>query len=368
MTVIAMHRMRAAVFYGGRDIRIEAVPVPTVAEGELLLRVEAVGVCGTDAAEWAHGPLMFPITSRHRVSGHQGPMIPGHEFSGTVVAVGADVDPSWIGKLVASCGAISCGTCRACKSGRSNQCPTYHTVGLHRNGALAEYVAAPVESCLAVDGLGISADEAALAQPMAIAVHATRRSGVEPGDVVLVQGVGGIGAFLVHVLTQAGATVIAADRDESRLAVAADLGATTSCVVDGTDDASALRGAGADDCSVIFEVSGSASGLATALEVLPGGATLVLVGIQERPSQISLRPVTLREQTLVGTNALVRETDFPKALELLAVRRGRWSAIAPKALPLEDLVAGALAPMSEGKPPSIKTLVDPAASLERATL
>lgn len=368
MTAEIAGRMRAAVFHGNRDIRIEHAPVPTPGEGELLLRVGAAGVCGTDAAEWAHGPLMFPVTASHRVTGHHGPMIPGHEFSGTVVAVGSNVDSSWTGRLAASCAAICCGECQPCKSGHSNRCTSFSTVGLHRHGALAEYVATPVANCIAVDSLGLSADEAALGQPMAIAVHAFSRSGARGGDRVLVQGIGGIGAFLVHVLTQAGASVIAADREQSRLSVAAELGAATLRRVDGTDDASALRSAGAEECAVVFEVSGSSGGLATALDVLPIGATLVLVGIQERPSEVFLRRLTLREQILIGTNALIREIDFPKAIELIKARHGRWSAVAPVAIPLESLVCGALAPMSEAQAPAIKTLIDPAISAERPTL
>ena len=83
--------MKAARYHGRGDIRIEDVPAPVAADDELLLAVAAVGICGTDAAEFAHGPTMFPIESAHTVTGHRGPMTPGHEFAGTVVAAGRDV-------------------------------------------------------------------------------------------------------------------------------------------------------------------------------------------------------------------------------------------------------------------------------------
>jgi (R,R)-butanediol dehydrogenase / meso-butanediol dehydrogenase / diacetyl reductase len=366
MSTIGRSSMRAAVFHGRRDVRLEQMPVPRPGPGELLLRVSAVGVCGTDAAEWAHGPALYPVRDAHRVTGHHGPIIPGHEFSGTVVAAGVGVADTWLGELVASCGSVSCTRCAACRSGHSNQCSDFNAVGLHRHGALAEYVVTPADNCLAVGTWDLTGDEAALAQPMAIAVHAVSRAGVRTGERALVQGVGGVGAFLVHALVEAGVEVVAADRDARRLAVAQELGASVACLVGGTDDVAALHGAG--ETPVVFEVSGSARGLQTALALLPVGGRLVVVGIQESLVEVAVRHVTLREQTVIGTNALVREVDFPRAIELVATRRGRWSCVAPVVHPLDDLVDAVLAPIVEGRPPAIKALIDPGAGARRTVM
>lgn len=353
--------MPAAVYYGPRDLRIEerAVPVPTA--GELLLRVGAVGVCGTDSSEWDHGPVQIPVAARHPASGHLGPMAIGHEFSGTVVAVGEGVDPAWLGLRVASCGAAPCGACAACLRGESNLCRAYAGVGLHREGALAGYVATPAASAVSIEGLGISLDEAALCQPMGIAVHNVRRAGDVDGQLVIVLGVGGIGAFLVFALKAAGATVIAADLSADRLVIAGDMGADELVQTQGSSgDAELLSAAVGDrDLRAVFEVSGTAGGLATSLAVAPTGARIVAVGIQRRPVEIDLGRLTVGERSIIGTNALVREIDFPRAVDLVASRPGGWSSIAPEVLPLAEVVDGALRPMSEGRPPAIKTLIDP---------
>lgn len=364
-----MTTMRAAVYHGRGDIRIERRPVPQPRADELLLKVGTVGVCGTDVGEWAHGPLQHPVDAPHPASGHHGPVIPGHEFSGTVVGVGDGVDPAWLGRRVASCGATACGTCPPCLRGESNRCVSYVGVGLHRDGALAEFVTAPVASCIAVDELGLSFDEAALCQPMAIALHCVSRAGGVEGQLAVVLGVGGIGEFLVVALVESGAEVLAIDLDPERLSLAAELGAQRTLRVTGTDADTALvrEAIGApDNGRLIFEVSGTAGGLATALAIAPPGARIVVVGIQVAPRTVDLAAVTVREQTLIGTNALVREVDFPRAVEIVHRRSGTWSRVAPRVIPLDDLVDGALRPMSEGRPPAIKTLIDLSIATVRA--
>ena len=353
--------MRAAVYFGPKDVRIESRPVPSAAPGELLLRVATVGVCGSDAGEWDHGPVQHPVANRHPASGHLGPIIPGHEFSGTVMAVGEGVDVAWEGQRVASCGSVACGECDPCRESASNRCRQYVGVGLHRDGALAGFVSVPVEACVSIEGLGISLDEAALCQPMAIAVHCVARAGDVVGRTVAVLGIGGIGAFLVFALVEAGARVIAIDLDVERLEIAADLGAHQVLKVLGdSSDPDRVRDAvGDDQLAVIFEVSGSAGALATALAVAPVGGRIVAVGIQRAPVTIDLGAFTVREQTIIGTNAQVRETDFPKAVELIARRPGGWSRLAPTVIPLAHVVEGALRPLAEGTAPAIKALIDP---------
>ncbi len=359
MTTQIPATMRAAVLHGRRDLRFEEVPTPSAGPGELLIEVTAVGVCGTDAAEWSHGPKLFPIDTAHPVTGHRGPLTIGHEFAGRVVAVGEDVDAAWVGRLVASCGAAPCGRCALCREGRSNVCRQYSAVGLHRPGALARYVAAPVASCVDADAWGLDPHEAALVQPMSIAVHAARRSGAAPGDVAVVQGVGGIGAFLIHVLVDLGARVIAVDLDPARLALARELGAAETITGGTSATAELLTAAWGEELPVFFEVTGSQRGMDLAIDTAPMGTTIVAVGIAKAPAPVDLGRVTVRELTLVGTNAMVRETDLGDAARLVAARAGRWDAVAAAPLPFEQVVDGALAPIAEGRPPAVKSLVLP---------
>jgi (R,R)-butanediol dehydrogenase / meso-butanediol dehydrogenase / diacetyl reductase len=349
----------AAVYYGKQDIRFESVATPRAGPGEVLLRVTAVGVCGTDAAEWAYGATQYPVGAPHPVTGHVGPLVIGHEFAGEVVEVGSGVDAGWLGRLVASCGAVPCGRCPPCAAGRTNQCRQYSAVGLHRHGALAGYVSVPLASCLDAATFGLGPDEAALAQPMSIAVHVGRRGGVGAGDTAVVLGVGGIGAFLVHVLVQWGVRVLAVDMQEQRLTIAEQLGAALTLRAGSDDDVKRIHERIGEYPDVLFEVTGTAAGLRTGLAALPTGGRLVLVGVQKQPVELTLHPVTLREQQIIGTNAMIRETDLAEAMRLLSIRRGGWAVLAPRVIPLRALVDDALRPMSEGRPPAVKTLVDP---------
>ena len=341
--------MQAAVFHGSGDIRVMEVPVPTPGEDELLIRVAAVGVCGTDAHEFASGPHMFPTD----------PFIPGHEFAGDVVGAGGSVVGFAIGDLVASGAGVSCGQCSWCDRGATNLCRVYETVGLQRQGALAEYVVAPAMVCMNVGAHGLTADVAALAQPMAIAVHAMRRGRVDSDDRAVIIGAGSIGAFLTHAVTAAGVETIVLDLDEERLELATRLGASQTQT---PGDQSGVEGA-----TVIYEVTGTQEGLALAFDLAGPGTRLVLVGIQGEPSETAFRDVTLGELELIGTNAHVFSHDFPEAVRLLSSRQEGWDDIAPKAFPLRDVVTEGLLPLVEGRATRIKTLIDPRATEIRTT-
>ena len=355
--------MRAAVYHGRGDVRVQDVPVPAISEDEILLEVTAVGICGTDAHEYAHGPTMFPIDAPHPVTGHSGPMIPGHEFAGRVAALGAGVDGLGVGDRVATGAGISCGECFPCRRGRSNLCRRYATLGLQRNGGLARFCAVPAATCVAAPD-GLSDDAVGLAQPMSIAVHTTRRGRLEVGEEVVVIGVGGIGAFITYTAAQLGARVLAIDVDETRLTIAAALGAVHVARAGEIDLAAQVRDLGLQP-TLIFETSATPAGLNAALAVIEFGGRIVLVGFQRGTPPVAFRDISLREIELIGTNAHVLGADMPEALRLLAARPDPWSDVAPRVLSLERLVPDGLAPLAEGRAASIKTLIDPRAEVSR---
>lgn len=355
--------MRAAVLHGRSDLRVENARVPAPAAGEVLLAVGTVGLCGTDASEYLHGPRMFPVEDRHPVTGHHGPMTIGHEYAGRVVAVGDGVDRAWIGRDVASCGAVSCGHCWQCARGRTNLCTAYAGVGLHRPGALAEYVVTPLQNCAPVDVLGLPPDAAALGQPMSIAVHARDRGRLSAGERAVVLGAGGIGAFLVHAIVAVGIDVVALDASSERLALATRLGARA--VLDATTcTAAEVVAALGGPPHVVYESSGRPAALALALDLLPPGGRLVSVGIQAEPVSLDLRRWTLSELELIGTNAMVCGSDFDEALDLVASRAEGWGDVSPDVIPLED-VAEHLTLLGTGRSPAVKVLVDPRAIRRR---
>jgi (R,R)-butanediol dehydrogenase/meso-butanediol dehydrogenase/diacetyl reductase len=351
--------MRAAVLHAAGDLRIEEAAIPNPGPGELQLQVETVGICGTDASEFGHGPKLFPLERRHPVTGHLGPLIPGHEFSGRVAAVGSGVEGFAEGDLVASAGSTGCGTCESCRSGRSSRCARYWAVGLHRDGALAEYCTVPANACRTI-GAQLTADEAALVQPMSIAVHALRRGRVEGGEDVLVIGAGGIGVFLTYAAASAGCNVTSVDLDQDRLDIAAALGARDTFLA---GPGSHLGELGAE---VGFEITGSEAGLRAALAGLGPGGRLVAVGFQKQPVEMDLAELTTSEQEWVGTNRIDPAIDLPGAIRLLAARKDPWNDVAPVVLPLDD-VEGALRSLFNGEKTPIKTLVSPTTETARPT-
>src|SRR5258708_16576561 len=180
--------MKAAVFRGPGDVRIESVAEPPPpGPGELLIQVSKAALCGTDSAEWAHGPLLA-----------RPPVVLGHEFTGKVLAAGPGATGFAAGARVVSGAGISCGRCQWCTAGRTNLCASYQTLGLHRDGGLAELVLSPAAICHPVPD-GLDDVSAAMAQPLAVALHAARRGRVGPGRSCVVIGVGGIGSFVIEI-------------------------------------------------------------------------------------------------------------------------------------------------------------------------
>ncbi|WP_232331864.1 zinc-dependent alcohol dehydrogenase [Nocardia puris] len=309
--------MRAALYHGPRDIRIEEVAIPTLNPGEVLVKVLRSGICGTDAGEWVAGPKVFPVHHRHPHSGHLGPLIPGHEFVGEIVKSHPDATlPP--GTLVASGAGIWCGECRRCRQGRTNKCLRYRTLGLNVHGGMAEYVAVPSVTLRALPA-GLDTDHAALAQPLAVGIHAARRAGAVTGDRVAVIGAGAIGSFVLAGLRHLGdyqiAVIdIAATREARAKRLGADITLTASDALP-EELTDAFDGARPD---VVIEASGAPGQLALALDLVTDGGRVEAVGIPKQKPEIDLHSMIFREITLETTLAHVCDTDLPAALRILA--------------------------------------------------
>jgi 2-desacetyl-2-hydroxyethyl bacteriochlorophyllide A dehydrogenase len=326
--------MRAAVFHGPGDVRIESVPdPPDPGPGELLIEVAKAAICGTDSAEWAHGPLLA-----------RPPVVLGHEFTGKVAGAG-EQSGFQTGDRVVSGAGISCGTCAWCVLGRTNLCASYQTLGLHRDGGLAGLVLSPASICRRIpDDLDETA--AAMAQPLAVALHAVRRGRVAPGRACAVIGAGGIGAFVVAAAAARGASpLIAIDIADERLATASALGATLT-VNAARQDAAAVVGAATGGAHVVIEASGAPAAPATALQLVRRGGDVVIVGLQPRPVALDLFDVSTREVDLHGTLAHVCGDDLPEAVKLLAATP-LAALVLGAVIELDDLVAAGLRPLAE---------------------
>ena len=330
--------MKAAVYHGPGDIRIESVADPDEPHGDdVIIEVSRAAICGTDSSEWAHGPLLA-----------RPPVVLGHEFVGRVAAIGGGADGLSIGDRVVSGAGISCGDCEWCHAGRTNLCAEYRTLGLHIDGGLAEYVRSPSVVCRRVPDQ-VSDDAAALAQPLAVALHAVRRSGLEPGQACAVIGVGGIGAFIVAAAVARGASpLIALDVDDTRLETARRLGAPVRVNVRGRSLSEAILdhtgGAGAH---VVIEASGAPGSPGAALAAARRGGRVLIVGLQSEPREIDLFSFTVREVDLVTTLAHVCDVDLPDALTLLA-STDLADVVIDRVIPLADLVDDGIRPLAEG--------------------
>jgi (R,R)-butanediol dehydrogenase / meso-butanediol dehydrogenase / diacetyl reductase len=330
--------MRAAVYHGPGDIRIESVPEPNDPTGsQLLIEVTRAAICGTDSSEWAHGPLLA-----------RPPVILGHEFTGQVIKAGPEVEGIAVGDRVACGAGASCGECDWCRAGRTNLCARYVTLGLHVDGGLAEYVTAPGAICRRVPD-GVTDDAAATAQPLAVALHAVRRSGLEAGQSCAVIGVGGIGAFVVAAATARGAwPLIALDIDEDRLETARRLGADVLIDARGRDLSEAIQSAtGGEGADVVIEATGAPHAPAAALAAARRGGRVLIVGLQAAPRELDLLAFTVREVDLVTTLAHVCDVDLPDSLELLA-SSDVADVVIDRVIALEDLVDEGIRPLAEG--------------------
>ena len=327
--------MRAAVYHGAHDVRVENIPAPSPGLGEVLLQVLRSGVCGTDATEWSSGPKTFPINITHPVTAHNGPMTLGHEFVGAILepTAGGRFRP---GDLVASGAGVSCGLCTRCRQGRTNLCEHYYTLGLNTAGGMAELVAVP-ETVLVEVPPSMSIDRAGLAQPMAVGLHAARRSGVRPGDRAVLIGAGAIGSFVLAGLRSlADADITVVDFPGPRLQRAERLGATRT-IEAGPDVVARVReilgGTGVD---VVIEASGAQGQLNTATELVRSGGTILQVGLPAKPQEVDVHSLVMREISVLTTLAHVCGEDLAAALTILSD-----SALADEVLesvhPLEDL-------------------------------
>ncbi len=220
--------MKAAVLYGKEDVRIESVPVPTVARGEVRVRIEAALTCGTDVKVFRRGYHARMIRP---------PSVFGHEFAGVVESIGEGVDGFAVGDRVVAANSAPCGSCFFCRRERAELCEDL----LFINGAYAQYITIPdrlVRTNLVHVPKHVSFEEAAMLEPLACVVHGMRETAVMPGDTVAVIGNGPIGLIFVSLCKLAGATVITVGRNRARLDLARKLGADRCILCESAADIS----------------------------------------------------------------------------------------------------------------------------------
>ena len=277
---------------------------------------------------------------------------------GQVVEFGQEATGVATGQRIVSGAGIWCGHCAWCQAGRPNLCASYQTLGLHVDGGLAEYVRVPSRTIRLVPD-GVDDDAAALAQPLAVALHAVRRSRVTSAETCVVVGVGGIGSFIVAAATARGARrVVAIDVDERRLATAVALGADSTYLASGADLEEVIRAAEPDGPHVVIEATGSANAPGAAIAAVRRGGRIVLVGLQSAVRAVDLLAVSTREIELIGTLAHVCDEDLPEALDALQAR-DLVPLVVDRTLSLAELVPVGITALV-AKTATGKFLIDPA--------
>jgi 2-desacetyl-2-hydroxyethyl bacteriochlorophyllide A dehydrogenase len=310
--------MRAIVLDQPGSFRVAQVPDPVPGPGQIVVRVDACGICGTDLhiMDGEFPPTPYPIT-------------PGHEFAGTVAAVAGDVAIDLpVGARVAVDPSLYCGYCRRCRSGRDNLCENWAAIGDTLDGAFAEYVAVPAANAYRLPD-GFDGQLGAMIEPLACAVHGLRRLGPLFGDSVVLTGAGTMGLLLLQLLVHAGAgPVTVVDRVDSRLAVARKLGAAMTAA--GLADLEGER----------FEIAVDATGVPAVVDgvaaLVDRGGRMLVFGVTPAEATMSLSPFRVYndEITVTGSMAILRS--FAPAVELIGGGVIDPRPLLSEPLPLEE--------------------------------
>ncbi len=350
--------MRAAVYHGPRDIRVEEVPEPTAGPGQVLIEVSRNGICGSDLHTYVG-------SSTGGAAMHVPGVVLGHEFAGVVRALGEEVDDLAEGTAVAVAPIEWCGTCWPCRQGWPNLCRRLAIYGGYRlplHGGLAPLVAVSRRAVFTVPA-GLDLVRAALAEPVAVAVHAVRRAPIPLGASVMVLGAGPIGLAVLQCVRAAGAGVaIATDLSVARRAAASALGATvidpaTSSVAVVTRD---LTGHGVD---VVFDTTGADAAVDDGLGALRQRGTLVSVAGWQQRAQLDMGRLMAKEIDVRFTMTYEPAVDFPVALHLIATGGVDAAAMISDEIPLDEVVGSGLEELLHHPDRHVKILVSPTSAL-----
>lgn len=303
--------MRALLLSEYGKLSVTEMPTPEIGDEDVLVRVRACGVCGSDV----HG---YDGSTGRRIP----PLIMGHEAAGVIERVGRSVRGFTAGERVTFDSTVSCGTCAFCRRGQINLCDNRTVLGVscgdyRRHGAFAEYVAVPSRILYKLPD-SLRFEHAALIETVSVAVHAVGRHAPKPDDAIVVIGAGMIGILILQVLSHQGSSnIVAVDVDPQRLALARRMGAARALNPRECDVPAAVRDAtGGRGADVSFEVVGHADTVLSAIRSVRKGGTAVLVGNVSPTVDLPLQEVVSREISVLGSCASSGE--IPECIDLLA--------------------------------------------------
>lgn len=291
--------MLGCVFEGKEQWVVKEVDPPDLGEDEVLVQVKAAGICGTDIhilrAEYFQD---FPI-------------IAGHEFSGQIVEVGKQVSQFKVGDRVTADPNIFCDRCYFCKINKNNHCLNFQAVGVTRNGAFAELVAVP-EKCVFPIPENLTFAEAALAEPLACVVYGAKRSGIQPGEKVLIFGAGPIGLLLLALYRVYGASqIVVVDVSEKKLEKAKEWGADLVVLANGTEDRS-IREISPLGFELVVDATGIPEVQQKELQFIQPDGTYLLFGVAPVGSQMTIDPYFIfrNDVRILGSYAVKKTMQY----------------------------------------------------------
>jgi len=321
--------MKALVLEEYKKLTLSDVPKPEPGERDLLVRIQACGICGSDV----HG---FDGSTGRRIP----PIVMGHEAAGLVEAVGDKVEGFAVGDRVTFDSTVSCGHCSYCRAGRINLCENRMVLGVScdefkRDGCFAEYATIPQNIAYHLPA-DFPYEHAALIEAVSIAVHAAGRPGIQLGDSAVVVGSGMIGLLVIQAVKAAGASqIIAVDLADEKLAMAAELGATATLSA-GTEDVAARVAelTGGEGAHHAFEVVGANPTVQSAIDCVRKGGHITLVGNLAPEVTLPLQKVVTRELTLHGSCA--SNGEYPACIDLMAAGVINVAPLISATSPLQD--------------------------------
>ncbi|KAJ8469343.1 hypothetical protein ONZ45_g16923 [Pleurotus djamor] len=322
--------MKAARYYGPGDIRIENVAIPLLKPDDVKIKVAWNGICGSDLHAYIAGLSKIPGTNTPGpLSGERLPITLGHEFSGTIVELGKDVDRKFsIGQNVCVEPVMACAkeTCWPCLQGWRTLCPLVNSIGVGGwGGGLSEYICVPAHTVHVLPE-GVSLEVGAFVEPLAVAWHAVKRSGYKKGDTALILGGGPIGLLLLKVLrvVDADSTVIVSEPSPLRMEYAKKCGATVVLNPLNEDllalSLSMTMGKGVDH---VYDAAGVQAGIEAGLRCVRPRGSVMLVALWEEPPKVDLNTIIRREIHLTGS--ICYDQVHPEVLE--ALQSGKISEI-----------------------------------------
>lgn len=325
--------MKAAVWHGEKDIRVEEKELKALKDNEVTVRVAWAGICGSDLHEYQEGPVFIPVNEPDELTGEVAPIIMGHEFSGVIEKVGKNVTNYKVGDRVVVNPTITHGN----KPEDVDCYDGFSFIGLHGDGGFAAFANAPEHNIYKLPDT-LSLQDAALVEPTAVAVQAVKEGNLLFGDNVAIFGAGPIGLLTVIAAKAAGASnIIVFDLSETRLQMAKELGATAifnSAEVDPVEAVKQYAPAGVD---VTFEVAGVAPTFKSAIEVTRPRGTVVIVSIFARPIEWNPMQLTNTGVKLTSTIAYT-PTSFQQTVDLMGTGQLQPQGIITSQIELDDIV------------------------------